>query len=134
MWDSTHSYWPFSVALLCLDLVMFVQFHIAMNITLGIAFESFTYRCDYIQTEIVFESLLIMQAGQQHWEVRNQKILRDAIFGALGVFPQKDFEILDVLWCILETSVIDFGILFYDRSLHYFLRQTIHKIDIILLY
>ena len=28
-------------------------------------------------------------------------------------------KILDAMWCILDTPVIDFYIVFYDRSLHY---------------
>ena len=52
---------------------------------------------------------------------KNQKILRTALMEDLRVIPEKFVKILDALWCILETSVIDFYIVFYDTSLHFFL-------------
>ena len=61
------------------------------------------------------------------------KIFRDAILEGLGLLPKNNLKILDALSYILDTSEMDFYILFYDSSLHYLLLQIIGKINIILL-
>ena len=71
----------------------------------------------------------------QHWKMTNLEILRNYIHWEVWRYsPRKMMKIVDALWCILDTSVIDLYILFCDWSLHYFLLQIIRKIYIVLLY
>ena len=72
--------------------------------------------------------LLYLQ-GCQHWKMKNRKISTDVILGGLGVFPPKNINILNVLLCIFDASVIDFYIFFSETSLHFFLLQIIHSFD-----
>ena len=65
-------------------------------------------------------------AGLPTLENEKQENLTGCHIGVLGVLPPK-------ICLILDTSVIDFFILLYDKCLHYFLLQIICTIDIILL-
>ena len=59
--------------------------------------------------------------GCQHWKKTGSGKKQD-LWGCYGILPRTifKFESLDALWCTLDTSVIDFDILFSMIGLYIF--------------